>query len=140
MRLWKVTQDGNCLFSAATACVMHADGESIDEEQMEEARIRDKALELRKNVVKFMRQHKAELEPFMTDDFEAYMGEMEKPHVWGGERELFAISNVTLRVVHVYTENQGKLVKLCEYGDARAAAKQAISVLFNSNHYDALVS
>lgn len=139
MRLRKVTPDGNCMFSAATVCVMRMDGEDVDEGNMKEDDVRDKALKLRQNVVKFMRQYKAEIEPFMTDDFEAYMGEMEKPHVWGGERELFAIANVTRRLVHVYTENQGEIVKLCEYGDTGAAAKQAISLLFSSMHYDALI-
>ena len=139
MRLRKVTPDGNCLFSAATVCVMHVDGENIGEGNIEETRIRDKALELREEVVRFMRQHEAEFKPFMTEDFEAYLCEMEKPHVWGGERELFSIANVTRRLVHVYTENQGEIVKLCEYGDARASAKEAISLLFNSKHYDALL-
>lgn len=139
MRLRKVTPDGNCLFSAATVCVMHVDGKDIDDAKTEEAEIQDRALALRGNVVQFMRKHKAEIEPFMTDDFEAYMGEMEKPHKWGGERELFAIANVTRRLVHVYTENQGELVKLCEYGDARAESKQAICLLFSSMHYDALL-
>lgn len=139
MRLRKVTPDGNCMFSAATVCVMRMDGEDVDDAKMEEAHIRDRALKLRQNVVKFMRQYKSEIEPFMTDDFEAYMGEMEKPHIWGGERELFAIANVTHRLVHVYTENQGEIVKLCEYGDSRASAKQAISLLFNSMHYDTLI-
>lgn len=139
MRVRKVTPDGNCLFSAATVCVMHADGGDIDDATTEEAEIQGRALELRGNAVQFMRRHKAEIEPFMTDDFEAYMGEMEKPHKWGGERELFAIANVTRRLVHVYTENQGELVKLCEYGDARAESKQAICLLFSSMHYDALL-
>jgi hypothetical protein len=139
MRLRKVTPDGNCLFSAATVCVMHVDGEDIGEGNIEEAGIRDKALELRGDVVRFMRQHEAEFKPFMTDDFDAYLREMQKPHVWGGERELFAIANVTRRPVHVYTENQGEIVKLCEYGDAGASAKPAMSLLFNSKHYDALL-
>jgi hypothetical protein len=135
MRLLKVTPDGNCLFSAAAVCIMCTQGENMDVED----NIRHKALKLRENVVNFMRKYKAEIEPFMTDDFEAYMSLMEKPHTWGGERELFAIANVTERLVHVYTENQGELVKLCEYGDSRASAKQAINLLFNSMHYDALI-
>ena len=140
MRLRKVTPDGNCLFSAATVCVMHADGEDIGEDHIEEARIRDKALELRGEVVRFMREHEAEFKPFMTDDFDAYLCEMQRPHVWGGERELFSIANVTRRPVHVYTEKQGELAKLCEYGDARASAKEVITLLFTSKHYDALLA
>ena len=134
MRLRKVTPDGNCLFSAATVCVMCVHDDDIGEDS-----IRENAQQLREEVVSFMREHKANFEPFMTDNFEDYMCEMEKPHVWGGERELLAIAKVTDRQVHVYTENQGEIVKLVEYGDACARASDAISLLFSTKHYDALL-
>jgi galactokinase len=130
MRLWKVTPDGNCLFSAATVCVLYT-GDDICEDS-----IREHALQLREDVVKFMKQHKDSFVPFMTHDFEEYMREIEKPHTWGGEAELLAIANVMNRQVHVYTENNGVLVKFCEYGDKRA---DAISLFFKSRHYNALL-
>jgi hypothetical protein len=58
---------------------------------------------------------------------------------WGGEPELRAIAGVKQRPVHVYVERVGGYVCVCEYGGDKVNG-EAIRVLFDSKHYDALLA
>ena len=136
MRRREVQRDGNCLFHAATVAAS-AEGfyNMAGEEEMRHAQ------QLRADVVEFMRRDEDKrFSAFMTGDFEEYLREMLRSGTWGGEPELRAIAGVRQRPVHVYVEREGAFVLVTEYGDGPAACGDAIRVLFESRHYDALLA
>ena len=48
-----------------------------------------------------LQERRADLAPFIDEDFEAYVAAMRHPHTWGGEPELSVAADVLSRPVHV---------------------------------------
>ncbi|KAK9135934.1 hypothetical protein Syun_015264 [Stephania yunnanensis] len=82
LKIVQVTADGNCFFRAL------ADQMEGNEEEHEKYRLR---------VVKYIKGHREEFEPFIEDDvpFDEYCQSMEKDGTWAGNMELQAASLVT---------------------------------------------
>ncbi|KAK9109241.1 hypothetical protein Sjap_017301 [Stephania japonica] len=82
LKIIQVTADGNCFFRAL------ADQLEGNEEEHEKYRLR---------VVKYIKDHREEFEPFIEDDvpFDEYCQSMEKDGTWAGNMELQAASLVT---------------------------------------------
>jgi hypothetical protein len=136
MKRREVQRDGNCLFHAATVAAS-AEGfyNMVGEEEARHAG------QLRADAVDFMRRDEGQkFSAFLTGDFEQYLRDMRQSGTWGGEPELRAIAGVKRRPVHVYVERAGAFVLVTEYGDGEAACGDAIRVLFDSKHYDALLA
>ncbi len=136
MKRREVQRDGNCLFHAATVAAS-AEGfyNMVGEEEARSAQ------QLRADAVAFMRRDEDQsFSAFLTGDFEQYLKDMLQSGTWGGEPELRAIAGVTQRPVRVYVERAGAFVLVCEYGGDQAARGDAIRVVFDSKHYDALLA
>lgn len=78
---------------------------------------------------------------FIEGDFDTYVSQMRKPHVWGGEPELLMLSHV-LRVpitVYMHDNKYGGLISIAEYGQ-EYGTDNPIRVLYHGyGHYDALL-
>ncbi|KAI3996947.1 hypothetical protein MKX01_021223 [Papaver californicum] len=78
------------------------------------------------------------LQKELADDLRA---RIRKPHVWGGEPELFMASHV-LRMpitVYMYDESDGGLISIAEHGQEYGKKDDPIRVLYHGfGHYDAL--
>jgi hypothetical protein len=135
LRRREVQRDGNCLFHAATVAASPEEFYNmVGDEEMRHAE------QLRADAVALMRRDEdKQFSAFLTGDFDAYLREMLRSGTWGGEPELRAIAGVKQRPVHVYVERVGGYVCVCEYGGEQARG-EAIRVLFDSKHYDALMA
>ena len=136
MKRREVQRDGNCLFHAATvAASPEVFYNMVGDEEVRHAE------QLRADAVALMRRDEGkQFSAFLTGDFEEYLRDMLRSGTWGGEPELRAIAGVKQRPVHVYVERVGGYVCVCEYADGTAAGGEAIRVLFDSKHYDALLA
>ena len=136
MQRREVQRDGNCLFHAATvAASPEVFYNMVGEEEVRHAE------KLREDVVEFMRRDEGQnFSAFLTGDFEQYLRDMRQGGTWGGEPELRAIAGVKQRPVRVYVERERAFVLVCEYGGGQGSGGDAIRVLFDSKHYDALLA
>jgi OTU domain-containing protein 6 len=80
------------------------------------------------------------MDRFLEGDFESYVRQIRKPHVWGGEPELLMCSHV-LRMpitVYMYTKGSDSPRIIAEYGQ-EYGKDNPICVLYDGyGHYDAL--
>ncbi|EPS69774.1 hypothetical protein M569_04992, partial [Genlisea aurea] len=128
--------DGRCLFRSLAhgACIRSGKPAPSESRQMELAD------ELRSRVADEFIKRRKETEWFVEGDFDEYVSQMRKPHVWGGEPELLMASHVLQAPisVYMYDEGAGGLISIAEYGQ-EYGKENPISVLFHGyGHYDAL--
>lgn len=91
LAIFHIPSDGDCLYKA----IAH----QISETKRKEVSVE----ELRKNVANYIREHKDDFIPFMSnpdtfemltdDEFEEYCSKIENTKVWGGQLEIRALSN-----------------------------------------------
>lgn len=128
--------DGRCLFRSVAHGACLRSGKPAPSESLQ----RDLADDLRSKVADEFIKRREETEWFVEGDFETYVSNMRKPHVWGGEPELFMASHV-LRApirVYMYDKDSGGLISIAEYGD-EYGKENPIRVLYHGfGHYDAL--
>ncbi|CAN1189070.1 OVARIAN TUMOR DOMAIN-containing deubiquitinating enzyme 4 [Linum perenne] len=128
--------DGRCLFRSVAhgACVR--DGKSPPSESLQ----RELADDLRNRIADEFIKRRQETEWFVEGDFDTYVAQIRKPHVWGGEPELLMASHVlkTPISVYMYDEKAGGLISIAEYGQEYGKGNP-IRVLYHGfGHYDAL--
>nr|CAB3453774.1 unnamed protein product [Digitaria exilis] len=85
-------------------------------------------------------KRRAETEWFVEGDFDTYVSQIRKPHVWGGEPELFMASHVLQMPITVYMHDKeaGGLIAIAEYGQ-EYGTEAPIQVLYHGyGHYEAL--
>ncbi|XP_026413529.1 OTU domain-containing protein At3g57810-like isoform X1 [Papaver somniferum] len=133
--------DGRCLFRSVAhgACVRS--GKPSPNEILQ----KELADDLRARVADEFVRRREETEWFVEGDFDTYISQIRKPHVWGGEPELFMASHV-LRIcrmpitVYMFDGNAGGLISIAEYGQEYYGGKDdPIRVLYHGfGHYDAL--
>jgi len=155
---WRVRRtlgDGSCLFRAVVQGAALADaGEGIPPES--EARA---ARTLRLRTVQALRDHRADVEPFLpgiAPDFDAYCADMSREGAWGGEPELaMAAQHVLRRPLAVYSARLGDRIAraggpdgtglpapVVTYGEQFAgdpSAPHVVRLLWSGNHYETLV-
>lgn len=128
--------DGRCLFrSVAHGACLRASKPSPSEGLQ-----RELADDLRNKVADEFIKRREETEWFVEGDFDSYVSQMRKPHVWGGEPELFMASHVLEMpiTVYMYDENAGGLISIAEYGQ-EYGKENPIRVLYHGfGHYDSL--
>ncbi|KAL1351335.1 hypothetical protein HN51_015249 [Arachis hypogaea] len=128
--------DGRCLFRSVAHGACLRSGKLASSETLE----RQLADELRGQVADEFIKRREETEWFVEGDFETYVSQIRKPHMWGGEPELFIASHV-LQVpitVYMYDEDAGGLITIAEYGQ-EYGKENPITVLYHGyGHYDAL--
>ncbi|PIA48528.1 hypothetical protein AQUCO_01400843v1 [Aquilegia coerulea] len=128
--------DGRCLFrSVAHGACLRA-GKPCPSESLQ----RELADELRARVADEFIKRREETEWFVEGDFDTYVSHIRKPHVWGGEPELFMASHVLQMpiTVYMYDEDARGLISIAEYGQ-EYGKENPIRVLYHGfGHYDAL--
>ncbi|XP_008240824.1 PREDICTED: OTU domain-containing protein At3g57810 isoform X2 [Prunus mume] len=128
--------DGRCLFrSVAHGAYLRA-GKAAPAESLQ----RELADDLRARVADEFIKRREETEWFVEGDFDTYVSQIRRPHVWGGEPELFMASHVLKMpiTVYMYDEKAGGLITIAEYGQ-EYGKENPIKVLYHGfGHYDAL--
>ncbi|KAL6844737.1 hypothetical protein ACP4OV_025396 [Aristida adscensionis] len=128
--------DGRCLFRSVAHGACIRSGKPIPNEDLQ----RKLADELRAMVADEFIKRRAETEWFIEGDFDTYVSRIRKPHVWGGEPELFMASHVLQMPITVYMRNEeaGGLIAIAEYGQ-EYGTEAPIQVLYHGyGHYDAV--
>uniref|UniRef100_A0A1D1Z2F4 Ubiquitin thioesterase OTU n=1 Tax=Anthurium amnicola TaxID=1678845 RepID=A0A1D1Z2F4_9ARAE len=128
--------DGRCLFRS----VAHGACLRISQPLPNENLQRELADELRARVADEFVKRRAETEWFVEGDFDTYVSQMRKPHVWGGEPELLMATHVLQMPITVYMhdEDSGGLITIAEYGQ-EYGKENPIRVLYHGfGHYDSL--
>ncbi|KAJ7945529.1 OTU domain-containing protein [Quillaja saponaria] len=134
----RVPGDGRCLFRS----VVHGACLRTGKTSPSDSRQKELADELRDNVVNEFIKRKTETEWFLKGDFDTYVVQMQKPHIWGGEPELLMSSHVLQMPITVYMrdKNSDKLRVIAEYGQ-EYGKDNPIRVLYHDyGHYDVLQS
>ncbi|KAL6133891.1 hypothetical protein ACLB2K_066124 [Fragaria x ananassa] len=128
--------DGRCLFrSVAHGACLRA-GKSAPSQSLQ----RELADDLRARVADEFIKRREETEWFVEGDFDTYVSQIRKPHVWGGEPELLMASHFLQMPITVYMhdEKAGGLITIAEYGQ-EYGKENPIRVLYHGfGHYDAL--
>ncbi|KAJ8773630.1 hypothetical protein K2173_005876 [Erythroxylum novogranatense] len=135
--IW-IPGDGRCLFRSVVHGACLRTGKPSPSESFE----KQLADELRAKVADEFIKRRKDTEWFLEDDFDAYVMQMRKAHVWGGEPELLMSSHVlqTPIAVHMQDKKSGRLKVIAEYGH-EYGTENPIRVLYNGyGHYDALRS
>ncbi|GLT30146.1 hypothetical protein SLA2020_049640 [Shorea laevis] len=130
--------DGRCLFRS----VVHGAWLRAGKKSPNESFQKELADELRQKVADEFIKRRADTEWFVEGDFDAYVGRMRQPHIWGGEPELLMCSHVLKMPITVYMyENEskyGRLKIIAEYGQ-EYGKENPIRVLYHGyGHYDVL--
>ncbi|XP_062117617.1 OVARIAN TUMOR DOMAIN-containing deubiquitinating enzyme 4 isoform X2 [Humulus lupulus] len=129
--------DGRCMFrSVAHGACLRA-GKPAPNEKLQ----RELADDLRARVADEFIKRREETEWFVEGDFDTYVSQIRKPHVWGGEPELFMASHVLQMPITVYMHDReaGGLITIAEYGQEYGDDNNPIRVLYHGfGHYDAL--
>lgn len=128
--------DGRCLFRSVAhgACIRSRKPVPNEDHQ------RKLADELRTMVADEFIKRREETEWFVEGDFDTYVSQIRKPHVWGGEPELLMASHVLQMpiTVYMYDKEAGGLIAIAEYGQ-EYGTEAPIQVLYHGyGHYDAL--
>ncbi|KAL5201116.1 hypothetical protein ABZP36_035470 [Zizania latifolia] len=128
--------DGRCLFRSVAHGACIRSGKPTPNEDLQ----RKLADDLRAMVADEFVKRRAETEWFIEGDFDAYVSQIRKPHVWGGEPELLMASHVLQMpiTVYMYDAEAGGLIAIAKYGQ-EYGKEDPIQVLFHGfGHYDSL--
>ncbi|KAG8367925.1 hypothetical protein BUALT_Bualt16G0123400 [Buddleja alternifolia] len=128
--------DGRCLFRSVAHGACIRSGKPAPNGNLQ----RELADELRAKVADEFVKRREETEWFIEGDFDTYISQIRKPHVWGGEPELLMASHVLQMPITVYMHDQdsGGLISIAEYGQ-EYGKDNPIEVLYHGfGHYDAL--
>ncbi|KAJ4829573.1 hypothetical protein Tsubulata_031625 [Turnera subulata] len=128
--------DGRCMFrSVAHGACLRA-GKLAPSESLQ----RELADDLRAKVADEFIKRREETEWFIEGDFETYVAQMRKPHVWGGEPELLMASHVLKMpiTVYMYDNDAGGLISIAEYGQEYGKDDPIRIIYHGFGHYDAL--
>ncbi|KAG1327261.1 OTU domain-containing protein [Cocos nucifera] len=128
--------DGRCLFRSMAHGACICSGKPLPDEDLQ----RELADELRARVADEFVKRRAETEWFVEGDFDTYVSQIRKPHVWGGEPELFMASHVLRMPITVYMldEDAGGLIAIAEYGQEYGKEDPIRVLYYGFGHYDAL--
>ncbi|KAJ6699930.1 hypothetical protein OIU79_013054 [Salix purpurea] len=128
--------DGRCLFRSVAHGACLRSGKRAPSESLQ----RELADDLRSEVADEFIKRREETEWFIEGNFDTYVSQMRKPHVWGGEPELLMASHVLKMPITVYMDDKNArgLISIAEYGQ-EYGMENPIGVLYNGfGHYDAL--
>ncbi|KAI4989781.1 hypothetical protein ZWY2020_038144 [Hordeum vulgare] len=128
--------DGRCLFRSVAHGECIRSGKPIPNENLQ----RKLADDLRTLVADEFMKRRTETEWFIEGNFDTYVSQIRKPHVWGGEPELLMASHVLQMPITVYMREEaaGGLIAIAEYGQ-EYGKEDPIRVLYHGcGHYEAL--
>ncbi|XP_038974265.1 OVARIAN TUMOR DOMAIN-containing deubiquitinating enzyme 4-like isoform X2 [Phoenix dactylifera] len=128
--------DGRCLFRSVAHGACLRTGKPSPSENLQ----KELADELRLKVANEFITRRSDTEWFLEGDFDTYVTQIRKPHMWGGEPELLMCSHVLRMPITVYMHTRGSddLQIISEYGQ-EYGKEDPIRVLYHGyGHYDAL--
>ncbi|XP_015868751.1 OVARIAN TUMOR DOMAIN-containing deubiquitinating enzyme 4 isoform X2 [Ziziphus jujuba] len=128
--------DGRCLFRSVAHAACLRSGKPAPSESLQ----RELADDLRSRVADEFIKRRKETEWFVEGDFDMYVSQIRKPHVWGGEPELFIASHVLQMpiTVYMYDRNADGLISIAEYGQEYGKENPIRVLYYGYGHYDAL--
>ncbi|XVE96039.1 hypothetical protein REPUB_Repub02eG0187100 [Reevesia pubescens] len=129
--------DGRCMFRSVAHGSCLRSGKLAPSGRVQ----RELADDLRAKVADEFIKRRKETEWFVEGDFDTYVSQIRKPHMWGGEPELFMASHVLQMPikVYMYDKDAGGLIAIAEYGQ-EYGTENPIRVLYHGfGHYDALL-
>ncbi|KAJ6408179.1 hypothetical protein OIU84_011482 [Salix udensis] len=94
--------DGRCLFRSVAHGACLRSGKRAPSESLQ----RELADDLRSEVADEFIKRREETEWFIEGNFDTYVSQMRKPHVWGGEPELLMASHVLKMPITVYMDDK----------------------------------
>lgn len=128
--------DGRCLFRSVAHGACLRSGKPAPNGSLQ----RELADDLRARVADEFVKRREETEWFIEGDFDTYISQIRKAHVWGGEPELLMASHVLQMPITVFMHDKdsGGLITIAEYGQ-EYGKENPIKVLYHGfGHYDAL--
>ncbi|KAL0346267.1 UNVERIFIED_CONTAM: OVARIAN TUMOR DOMAIN-containing deubiquitinating enzyme 4 [Sesamum radiatum] len=132
--------DGRCLFRSVAhgACIRSGKpvpNENLQRELADDLRARFTQISLFLTFLFDLFVHR-----FIEGDFDTYVSQIRKPHVWGGEPELLMASHVLQMPITVYMLDQesGGLISIAEYGQEYGKDNPILVLYHGYGHYDAL--
>eukprot|EP00188_Purpureofilum_apyrenoidigerum_P001764 Plantae.Rhodophyta-Purpureofilum_apyrenoidigerum.ctg20048.p1 GENE.Plantae.Rhodophyta-Purpureofilum_apyrenoidigerum.ctg20048~~Plantae.Rhodophyta-Purpureofilum_apyrenoidigerum.ctg20048.p1 ORF type:complete len:192 (-),score=41.46 Plantae.Rhodophyta-Purpureofilum_apyrenoidigerum.ctg20048:133-708(-) len=141
LKVLRVKADGRCMFRSIAKCL--AALKNVELEESTEKSSADMLRDAAYRVICVKKRDWFAKMGFVEGDIETYCNRMRYADFYGGEPELYVLSeDVLKRPIAVYMKNPcGKFNKLLEYGtDAAAKKKKSLRLLYNGyNHYDSLV-
>eukprot|EP00193_Tetraselmis_chui_P004237 CAMPEP_0177753080 /NCGR_PEP_ID=MMETSP0491_2-20121128/1263_1 /TAXON_ID=63592 /ORGANISM="Tetraselmis chuii, Strain PLY429" /LENGTH=228 /DNA_ID=CAMNT_0019268329 /DNA_START=130 /DNA_END=816 /DNA_ORIENTATION=+ len=139
----RVRGDGNCLFrSIVQGYHMQSKGVGVRQALSKEEET-VAAAALRSKVIQELKARRSDMEPFIDEDYDAYLAKMSRDGTWGGEPELAVAPHAIQMPIRVYSlVGSGQIQLLNEYGrEYLAFGDSAVSVFFHGmGHYDLLAS
>jgi len=132
-----VRGDGRCLFRAIARGIAHLEGRSLSETM--ERRDADALRMAAHQQICVKRRTEFEKGGLIEGNMATYCDSMRHPSFYGGEPEMYVLSDLLRRPIWVYLErSRGQFTRIVEYGATFRTA--AVRVLYNGvNHYDMLV-
>jgi len=141
LKVLKAKADGRCMFRSMAKGLGYIAGQDLGEDL--ERTSADALREASYQVICVKKRAWWQKMGFVEGDIDTYCKSMRSPDFYGGEPELFVLSETVLkRPVAVYMHGTGdNYSKLLEYGSGfRRPNKQPLRLLYNGvNHYDCLV-
>lgn len=114
-----VPGDGRCLFSAVLFGYCHVTGLPLPSSYSQHCQMADM---LRNKAADEFVKRREETEWFLEGEFESYVANMRRPHVWGGEPELLMLSHVLKHPITVFIrdtrdhQDGSVIIPIAEYG------------------------
>nr|XP_010908673.1 OTU domain-containing protein At3g57810 isoform X2 [Elaeis guineensis] len=136
LRSIRIPGDGRCLFRSVAHGAYLREGKPSPSESLQ----KELADELRLKVADEFMRRRSDTEWFLEGDFDTYVTQIRKPHMWGGEPELLMCSHVLRMPITVYMHGRisDSLQIIAEYGQ-EYGKEDPIRVLYHGcGHYDAL--
>jgi hypothetical protein len=138
LKVFPIKGDGRCMFRSISRSLAHAEKRPLSEKM--ETNDADYMRSACYQVICVDRRDAFEKAKVIEGDMRQYCQSMKSPNFYGGEPELFVLSEVLRRPITVYVPNQGGFKAIVEYGSKYTSERKRIRILYNGqNHYDSLL-
>eukprot|EP00179_Madagascaria_erythrocladioides_P021780 CAMPEP_0198351742 /NCGR_PEP_ID=MMETSP1450-20131203/104104_1 /TAXON_ID=753684 ORGANISM="Madagascaria erythrocladiodes, Strain CCMP3234" /NCGR_SAMPLE_ID=MMETSP1450 /ASSEMBLY_ACC=CAM_ASM_001115 /LENGTH=191 /DNA_ID=CAMNT_0044057693 /DNA_START=27 /DNA_END=602 /DNA_ORIENTATION=- len=140
LRRVAIRGDGRCLFRSIARSIAALDGRKLSE-SLERADADALRMVAFKTMCTGKRRAEFEKSMLVEGSFSAYCSSMQRPDHYGGEAEMYVLSEVLRMPIAVYLSAGSGFQKIVEYGsEFGSKVARPIRVLYNGvNHYDLLL-
>eukprot|EP00284_Hemiselmis_tepida_P007424 CAMPEP_0174927990 /NCGR_PEP_ID=MMETSP1355-20121228/22683_1 /TAXON_ID=464990 /ORGANISM="Hemiselmis tepida, Strain CCMP443" /LENGTH=229 /DNA_ID=CAMNT_0016174131 /DNA_START=103 /DNA_END=792 /DNA_ORIENTATION=+ len=138
LKVFPIKGDGRCMFRSIARTIAHAERRPMSEKlETEDA---DYMRQAAWQVICVDKRAAFEQAKVIEGDMRQYCASMKSPTFYGGEPELFVLSELLRRPIAIYVPQQGGFKAVVEYGTKYLNERDRIRLLYNgNNHYDALL-
>jgi len=124
---WQIVRclgDGNCAFRAAAVHVFKS---------------QEDHWKVRKAVVDHLIKFQDFFKDFITTDFENYLDNLRKDHIWADDIVLQAISEIYTKKIQIYRKRENEIYFSKSFHEEAANIGNPIKLLFDNEHYDSII-